>query len=410
MLIAALLVASIVGFLTSHYPSRILGNPATYERAAAEADALAISIKASGVTGRVFVEETAATNWPHLFTTTLPAHGVETITGLLAESSLTIRTTFPALRSISRSLTWGKFYQPHEDDIGRNLRHLADQGVELIVLSEEQSIAVLDAYLAAHPGGILRSRGVFLDRFHGYGLSPHRPLLSTPAFEPTLLIDLSGRSREQTLVDLWWYVLPHDVPFALPGISRSWPTEQELEPFTQVALRVQQIDDALVEKIASLGAREVFILQGNTDPLPSTLLSRAQTTGQRLWQFPRGAPRDLAAFIVGHPERYARQSTGITPIDVTPHSIRFEAEGPVIINRGYFPYWNTGDAPVTWLAPDRMLVFARGATTVTYAAPPLVNALEALAAAALCILLVRRVLQRRTAALPHRTTPERHRG
>jgi len=213
-----------------------------------------------------------------------------------------------------------------------------------------------------------------IDNFQIYKLKNSRDLVYQPACEPGLFIGQNGGVGFRDFAQ-WWYKFPPllDFPIAESRYRIEKLDKQEINNFSVIIVSAKKLSQKQKQTLEQWG-RPIIWLTNQKDALESDILT----------QFDLNNPRDsasLAAFLLNEKKRYSRFVSDINVGEFTDEKVSFTADGPTIVNLGYFPYWQQTrinadieegadkrgfKSAVYQVTPGQILVFADGETVLEY--------------------------------------------
>jgi len=317
----------------------------------------------------------------HFFNTALPlANSQSSLFGLYAESSWQLPFIFPTSNLITgngmrwgrvKDLTFNSYFQ--SQDVASMVRRLQLFGVNYLVTGSDY----FDEQATKMPDGrLVKSDG----KFKIYHLRGAKPFIYAADHIPGLFVRHSGLSFRDFA--LGWYssseLLDYPVAEWTEEISRL--TREEVSSFSFIVVELEaKPDNNFIEKISSLGKPVIFLNESKQSfnlSGPDTWeidnfqsIALLQNNSLQMTQPNVESLETLTEFI----EKYAlsNEFASSTPAisNFSGKQISFSADGPYIINLGYFPYWqNTGEGKVYPVTPGQMLVFANSHTNLEYRA------------------------------------------
>ncbi len=153
-------------------------------------------------------------------------------------------------------------------------------------------------------------------------------------------------------------------------------TEADLEPFDFVVTGMTKENPQLLRTIEASGKPGLLVnvgghfatssYSGNTIEVINDFKPIARYYGGVFFEQPNAeALVAMERFIVAH----TKKNESPTPLlrGWSDRAITLEGGGPIILNAGYFPYWQRNDGGTVYaVTPGQMLVFASGTVVVDY--------------------------------------------
>lgn len=340
--------------------------------------------------GRV-ASETAGTDnlligSPHFFTTLLPMiGGVDTLPGLLVESSYSSEFFTSTLGYLSYAVRWGRdqisrYFVIQNPDISLEgmIYRLRLWSVEFLIASSKHYQRELDA---------LKSRQIektfSAGPFSAYRLNNPFPRVRRLHYRPYLFIELGGMDFRSFAEQ--WYISDRMLASPVIYTEKSFeqlPSHEQAEVggfilsvpggFAQPATRILPWlnYDKPVVVVGDAGLfrneQERWIARAD-DYLPITLadgsaglLFRGQLAEQKLY---RALPEFIERAVPISPKK-----TAVNFVYEPDDRIIFEQSGGILINYSYFPRWKSRNSEQTVFiaTPSTMYVVSRGRTELYY--------------------------------------------
>jgi hypothetical protein len=316
----------------------------------------------------------------HFFNTALPlANNQSSLFGLYAESSWQVPFIFPTTNLLTgNNMIWGRVRDLafndyfNKQDAAAMVKRLQLFGVDYLLTASK----FFDDQVQKIPQASLVNE---LDIYRIYHLAGSRPLVYPAAHQPGLYVNGGGSDFREFA--LGWYSVPDllDKPIAEWPKSATELDQAAVAPFSFLVVAVPaNSDKSLVQKLENFG-KPLLIVHAGTSTVSLTDPQRGiyEINGFRPVAGYYGSSDFVQPDITGLNSlrdfvlKYAAPNglASSTPaISVwTDNRLSFSGSGPVIINLGYFPYWQAASgATVFPVTPGQMLVFVKGTTTLNY--------------------------------------------
>lgn len=317
----------------------------------------------------------------HYFNTFIPLiNDQEVIIGLYAESAWQVPFIFPATNFITgNEVKWGRVRdlyfnsQFKSQDIETMVERVRLFGVNYLVMTS-------NSFEERFPEGAAGIR--FVEDFGPiriYQIEGARPFVYEPVYKPGLFVaDKADEFREFAL---GWYSLPEilDKPVAWWQNGLKNLTKETVVPFSFLIVRTDEAGPSEAEAnfLLSLEKPILFVHRGDTLNLDDAGRQIAEASDFRPvagYYSPSGfldqpnvaTLQTLKDFVA----RHAVKNDNVQPVELAQWSdneVIFSGQGPVIVNLGYFPYWQQPDGEKVYpVTPGQMLVFADGETELVY--------------------------------------------
>ncbi|MCH7759429.1 hypothetical protein IID20_03670, partial [Patescibacteria group bacterium] len=184
-----------------------------------------------------------------------------------------------------------------------------------------------------------------------------------PKYKPGLFIDQDGEIDWSEFAD-WWYTFPKllDFPIAESLVSLESLTQQEVDNFSMLIISTENLGEDKINVLRKLNHPVVFL---NLNPDDYNL--NEQFTWINNLRYKKYS-EILAEYLFKEKENYFISVSEPEVKKFADQEIIFNAQGPVIINAGYFPYWQSINEKqnVYRVTPGQMLVFSDGQTVLRY--------------------------------------------
>jgi len=315
----------------------------------------------------------------HFFDVSLPlAHGEDTLFGLYAESAWQLPFIFPATDVLLEdNLQWGKvsglrnnayFQSQDPETMAERIRLF---GTNYVITSSPRAAKNMERIKNVEP---IHSKGPFSLFFLGGA----KPRAYAPGYRPGLYIDADGSTSFRDFA-LGWYSEEKllDRPVAwISGKRATDITEADIAPFDFVVVGMTEENPWLLTTIEASGKPTLIVnvgsqfatssYDGKAIEIINDFKPIARYYDGVFFEQPNAEGLvALERFIVAH----AKKNESPAPLlrGWSDSAITLEGKGPVILNAGYFPYWQRNDGEAVYgVTPGQMLVFASGTVAVDY--------------------------------------------
>lgn len=296
--------------------------------------------------------------------------------GLYAESSPQLPFLFPLMNRVSdNNILWGRVRDLEYNAYFRS-QPTETMFERLRLFGVNYAISASDAFSRTIETASGTARLAHSGPFSLFHLSGARPLMYAPDATPGLYLDVDG-SLPFRSVALGWFSVPELLPYHLAAWPKSIEalTSYDAAPFSYLVVGLSRPNGALLEKLQSIGKPLIVLNSGVTSvvkegaqelmdfrPVAGTYKGSDDFTQPNI-----EALQAFSEFVRVHAKPLAtRANPQIT--SWTNHAITARGSGPLIVNLGYFPYWNSDQGTVFPVTPYQMLVFANGSVSLDYRA------------------------------------------
>jgi hypothetical protein len=322
-------------------------------------------------TGRVFIERSYALPNPHLFSVYLPMlYKIPVVFGLLIESADNSRFIVPPIRTVSENLVWGgTLYDMQDLSYQKILEKIGDLGIEYVVFNRLFSKETMGDYLRNTKAPVVEALTQIGDHWV-FRKKNFLPLISRLKHGPILLInDHWNMSNRDVLTLLYRSRLNVDIKIAFWEKGAPWPPQDLLNQFETIIYIPPMQSDFARQKLESFKGKNVIYFVDGTVKVKKDFTEAPRLGAAEVYFATFNEPNGFFDLL----EKQIRVSTSTVSVEpefVSDTKIIFTAQGPTVVDIGYFPYWHAQDgSPLFHLSPSKLLVLANGRTTLEYKLP-----------------------------------------
>ncbi|MCH7759435.1 hypothetical protein IID20_03700 [Patescibacteria group bacterium] len=314
---------------------------------------------------RIFIESPSSYSQTigstHYFTGLMALDNQKLLNGLYAESNLQTPFISAAVAPISETLIWGQRLSPPDTKFYSQLSFMTSDYLKLF------NVGYILAYTEKLKSNLDQYQDVILikviDDWQIYRVANPRNLVYQPKYKPGLFIDQDGEIDWSEFAD-WWYKFPQllDFPIVESLTSLKDLTQQEVDNFSMLIISAKNLKEKKIKLLRELNHPVVFLNLDSNDYNLNEQFTWIDNLGYKKYS------EILAEYLFKEKENYLISVSEPEVKKFTDQEIVFNAQGPVIINAGYFPYWQSinKEQKVYRVTPGQMLVFSDGQTVLHY--------------------------------------------
>lgn len=300
----------------------------------------------------------------HYFSSELPLQNNQSIiNGLYVESSPLTPYIMPVIDALTSGQVQAygdmrlQLVRPfYEQDFKIHLARLKKFGVNYVVAYSPGFAVKLEG-----TGEALKVGGT--EHFKIYKISGAYPLAYGAKFKPAIYLNLGGGPSFRDLsMALFAGEKTFDYPVAEGKYKISHLNKDLLNDFSVIIVGGKNLDEGDIKALNDLGHPLVILNNFET-------ISKLRKTAYKNW--PSGWAELMSAMEANMSNFIIEDPGALNIEEYSGEKIRISGQGPVIINGGYFPYWqyeSCATCKVWRVTPDQMLIFADGEESLVYKA------------------------------------------